>query len=351
MSLPSGAEPPQLTEVLRRAGVLASGRVADVTIELSTPTVLAHIYRLRLAYEGAPEGAPASLVLKAKHLTLPIGIWKHGEHEVRFYREVAPLTSAGLLPRCFDMHWDAETSDWYLLLEDLKDSHRVVSTGWPLPPPLAECEAVVRALARFHATWWDDPRLGISVGRWADPAEAGPARQGFADQVARFSDRLGDLLSAERRKLYERLIENWDRLGARYHTHRNMTIVHGDAHVWNCFLPNSDAEQARLFDWDTWRPDTATDDLAYMMALHWYPDARRSRERHLLDVYHAELQARGVSGYDRQALQDDYRLSVLWTTATPVWQCAGNIPPIIWSSHLERIHRAVDDLGCRDLLD
>jgi len=23
----------------------------------------------------------------------------------------------------------------------------------------------------------------------------------------------------------------------RYHTRRNLTIVHGDAHIWNCFLP------------------------------------------------------------------------------------------------------------------
>jgi hypothetical protein len=58
----------------------------------------------------------------------------------------------------------------------------------------------------------------------------------------------------------------------------------------------------------------------------------------------------GVTGYDRRALQDDYRLSVLWTTMPPVWQHAGGIPAWIWWSHLARIHLAVDELGCRDLL-
>jgi hypothetical protein len=42
-----------------------------------------------------------------------------------------------------------------------------------------------------------------------------------------------------------------------------------------------------------WRVDVATDDLAYMMALHWFPDHRRRFERHLLDHYHTALIANG----------------------------------------------------------
>jgi len=53
---------------------------------------------------------------------------------------------------------------------------------------------------------------------------------------------------------------------------------------------------------------------------------------------------------DRRALDDDYRLSVLWQTATPVWQAANDIPTWIWRPHVERIFMAVDDLGCHDLL-
>jgi len=57
-----------------------------------------------------------------------------------------------------------------------------------------------------------------------------------------------------------------------------------------------------------------------------------------------------VSGYDRQALDNDYCLSVLWQITIPVWQAAYNIPSGIWWHHLERIFLAIDDLGCRDLL-
>jgi hypothetical protein len=63
-----------------------------------------------------------------------------------------------------------------------------------------------------------------------------------------------------------------------------------------------------------------------MMAMHWYPDRRRRLERPRLDHYHAALLAHGV-GYDRRALDDDYRLSVLFQILVPVWQAAIDIPP------------------------
>jgi hypothetical protein len=43
---------------------------------------------------------------------------------------------------------------------------------------------------------------------------------------------------------------------------RAVTIVHGDAHVWNCFLPRDGGSDVRLFDCDTWRPRVAAEDLS-----------------------------------------------------------------------------------------
>jgi hypothetical protein len=209
----------------------------------------------------------------------------------------------------------------------------------------------VRARARFHAAWWDDPRLGTSIGTWLDDEALNQQTERLASKFVGFADRLGDRLSPERRALYARVLDAVPRLLLRYTSHRNVTIVQGDAHVWNCFLPqHGGADDVRLFDWDSWRIDTGTDDLAYMMALHWYPERRRRFEQPLLDAYHATLMAHGVRGYDRRALADDYRQSVLWQITIPVWQAAIDLPPLIWWSHLERIMLAVDDLDCRELL-
>jgi Ecdysteroid kinase-like family len=255
------------------------------------------------------------------------------------------------LPACFEAARDDDAKTWHLLLEDLTDSHMIV-TEWPLPPTVEQCERIIDAYARFHACWWDDARLGTSLGAFADGPALDAFLAGLATQFGSFVYRLGDRFPPERRRLYERFFAAAPQLLARYHSHRDLTIVNGDAHVWNVLYPrDASSLDVRLIDWSGWRIDTATDDLAYMMALHWYPERRRRLERPLLDRYHAKLAAHGVTGYDREALAADYRLSALWQLLTPVWQAEHKLPPVIWWSHLQRILLAVDDLGCRELMD
>lgn len=347
--LPAASHRDHLNDVIGRAGLLGGGSLRDVEVLSARNTVLSRIFRLRLVYDSAAADAPATLILKTGLAGRAGATLESGHNEVAFYAGVAAATPAGLLPYCLDAAWDAATRDWHLLLEDLTDSH-FIATAWPLPPAEAQCALIVSTLARFHAAWWDDARLGTEIGIWLD--EQLPKRLGdFADRFAGFADQLGDRLTPERRQLYERFMQAAPRLAERYRARRNMTVAHGDAHVWNCLIPKqANNGDARLFDWDAWHIDLATDDLAYMMAMHWYPDRRARLERSLLDRYHATLVARGVAGYDRAALQADYRLSVLWQIRRPLWQMAVGIPPVIWWNNFERIMLAVDDLGCAELL-
>lgn len=349
-SPPPAASAEHLTEVLRRSGVLGRGRVSAVAIDKQFPAILSLVQRLRLTYEGEASAAPPSIIFKTDLPNRPGASWESGRKEVAFYTNVAPATPSGLLLHCFEAHHDAASGAWHLLLEDLTDSH-MMATQWPLPPTIGQSEAIVRVHARFQAAWWDDPRLGVTVGAWPEPKAVEDWLKNLAASYAKFADLLGDRLSAERRALYDRLFDQAPRLLQRYRTRRNVTLVQGDSHTWNCFLPrDGSSDTARLFDWDAWRPTVGAEDLAYMMAMHWYPDLRRRAEGQLLDCYHAELIDRGVTGYDRSSLQDDYRLSVLWATTRPIWMQSAGIPPVIWWNHLERIHLATADLDCRALL-
>ena len=337
--------------MLRRCGVLGEGRVVAVDAEAPRDQLVSRIVRLRPSYDGASAAAPRSLILK---IDLPgsvnDGPFLRGASEVTFYSKIAPAMPAGLVPRCFDAAWQADTRQWHLLLEDLADTHEI-ATQWPLPPDEMLCRQMVQTLARFHAAWWDDPRLGTTIGTRVDEETARQAMRRHAGAYERFADHLGDRLSRERRELYRHFFAKAHRVQARVLTHRNVTLVHGDAHVWNCFVPKDGSGDLRYFDWDTWRIGLASSDLAYMMATHWYRDRRRDFERPLLDHYHAALVAHGVQDYDRAALAEDYRRSVLMQLLMPVLQWSAGIPPWVWWSHLERIAAAVDDLDCRPLLD
>lgn len=348
-ALPSAISAERLGDVLRRAGALDDAGLGGITVLSARNTVLSRIIRLGLAYDRPAPGAPSTLILKTGFAGSAGAGMNVGRREVAFYTDAAGATPAQLLPRCYEAHWDP-AGDWHLLLEDLTDTH-AIATVWPVPPDRPQCELILETLARFHAAWWDDPRLGVSVGAWLDDQPDQRLRD-LAKLFGQFADRLGDRLPADRRRLFERFLAAAPRLHARYRRHRDMTIMHGDAHVWNCLLPTAQGSgDARLFDWDSWRPEVATEDLTYMMAMHWYPDRRRRLERPLLDRYHAALTAHGVQGYGRDALQEDYRLSVLWQLRRPVWQAAHDLPPLIWWNNFERIMLAVDDLGCAELLD
>ena len=346
--LPTAAEADHLTEVLRHCGALGPARVDGVTVANAFVKQRSHTRRLRLNYEGAAGDAPEFLILKMGHLDSAGRPAYANRREIAFYRNIAPSLPASVTPRCFEVVESTDTTPWHLLLEDLSDSH-FIATEHPLPPSKEQCESIMTAWAKFHAAWWDDPRLGTSVGTWpaADWEEYLPI---FARQLADFTNQFGRFMSPERRALYERLLDPGSRLLARLHARRNLTLVHGDAHWWNCFLPRDVGNDVRLIDWESWRINTATTDIAYMMAMLWYPEMRHRLERPLLDLYHATLLARGVRGYDRQALDEDYRLSILWLILRPVGQAAFNIPPRVWWPNLERIFLAVDDLDCRDLL-
>jgi hypothetical protein len=348
-ALPPAADAARLTAAFRAAGVLGTARVVDVAaMALPVKKLRSHTFRLRLDYEGPAGDAPGSIILKMGHLDDAGRPAYPNLRETAFYRDIAPALPKGLVPCCFEAAAATDDSAWHLLLEDLTDSH-FVATEWPLPPTRAHCEEMVQALARIHAAWWDDPRLGVRVGRRSD--EAVWLGQ-FSSVLERFTERHGEMLPLERRELYTLLLKRAPQLLARYNSRRNLTIIHGDAHAWNFFLPRPGGNQtARLLDWEDWSLSTATDDLAYMMAMLWYPDRRQRLERPLLDLYHATLVAHGVAGYDRQALADDYRLSALWLVTRPVRQAMVGIAARVWWNNLERIFLAVDDLGCRELLD
>jgi hypothetical protein len=337
-----------LNAILERAGVLGNVHVQDVTNISDRSTLVSRIIRLRLTYDGPADALPSSLIVKTGLPEQRGGEWSNG-HETAFYSDVAPSLPTGLVPRCFQAKHADATTPWHLILEDLTDTH-ALATAWPLPPSEAQCRTIVGSLGRLHAAWWEDPRLGVTIGARFDAAAMGQFIERAAKHFEVFADRLGDELPGERRAFYERWIAVAPRLHERYREARNITLTHGDAHVWNCFLPRNGSNDVRWFDWDGWRIRVPTSDLAYMMAVHWYPERRQRLETALLDHYHTILLENGVRSYNRTDMQDDYRLSVLWQTITPVFQAGLKLPPVIWWNNFQRIMAAVDDLGCYELL-
>ena len=347
VSGPEDLAPDQLTERLR--GVLPVGRVTAVHVGERPPTIVSTVVPLRVEYSAdAPSEAPTRLLLKVTRPGLVADLRSIGEREVAFYRRAAPLMPDGPFARCYD----AEYSEgrFHLLLEDLSETHKVI-TEWPIPPPVEACERIVDTWAAFHAFWWRHPSLGRDVGTFLDETALATIGADYRGRYERFAEALGDRLSSSARTVYARMSDARERLYTPARLYATYTLAHGDAHVWNLLYPRDGvASGIRLIDWDSWRVGRGAADLAYMMALHWYPERRARLERPLLERYHGGLLAHGVTGYSLERLWEDYRLSIIGHLAIPVWQQSFGLHPVIWWPHLQRILAAFDDLDCAALL-
>ncbi|MGD2078946.1 MAG: aminoglycoside phosphotransferase, partial [Chloroflexota bacterium] len=106
----------------------------------------------------------------------------------------------------------------------------------------------------------------------------------------------------------------------------------------------------RIVDWQSWRVDTGTDDLAYMMACHWYPEYRARWERPLVEGYHRALLTYGVVDYPWPACWYDYRASVIRCLFFLLGSWHPARPASMWWERLEKGLLAYEDLGCAELL-
>jgi hypothetical protein len=269
-----------------------------------------------------------------------------GSAEARFYEFVA---ASGLQPP------DSLLDVYGTLIDDerrlavvlmAEEEGPFVQSDWPVPPALEDCLRAVRALARIHARWRDSPEAAMERQRRA-PGNAA-MRQRIEDCARALIDRLGDALAPERRALIERVVERFPDAHAARLDAGGLTLVHGDAHFWNFLIPKDPTRQPVLIDWQLWGVDLGAADLAYMIALHWFPDRRARYEQTMLDGYRDELERLGID-CGAEALQVDYRFMVAGLL-TRLVVFASVIPAGIWWPHLYRAFAAFDDLDCAELL-
>jgi hypothetical protein len=75
-----------------------------------------------------------------------------------------------------------------------------------------------------------------------------------------------------------------------------------DAHLWNFLLPKNENHEIKIVDGQSWRHGLGVEDLSYMMAMHWYPDRRKTYKISLLERYYGRLVDNGIRGYSSEDL-------------------------------------------------
>lgn len=193
-----------LSRWLRRSGTLPCGEITDVRIELEFKTTISKLIFFTATYSTyAPANLPRCMVIKSP-LTR-IDSESVSDAELQFYRLLAPILGTPPLVRCLAAIDDEHEDHGALVLEDLRGTHD--HPPWPIPPSKNQCEISIDALARVHAQWWEAPTLGKTIGRSHTRQSLTSMVQGIAGHLPAFIDALGDALTSEGRRVYERGIQ------------------------------------------------------------------------------------------------------------------------------------------------
>src|SRR5579871_54934 len=360
--------PDWLTAVLRQSGVLRQGTVTDVESEQINAFNSA-TSRLFVQYsaDATPE-APTRLILK-RNIATDRGS-EDGADEVQFYTLVSTLPDhPGIIVPCYAAVYDEASGDSYLLLRDLSATHRPPLTREQQiglvenVPSAADLAAVVEALARLHAYWWEHPLLETDrfiIGYWSrtrDRFEQYLQRR--TTSWKRLMAQEGGWFPDELRALYERVLarlpQHWERyLEPRFRARQRLTLIHGDAYFANFLCPKPPASgPTYILDWQSPEFEIGGYDLANLCAPFWTPEQRHEDQREVATLRrsHAALQAHGVNDYAWDDLVTDYQTGLIFWLLMPVQDGADGSRKDYWWPKMQCLVAAFRDWRCEEVLD
>ena len=343
-----------LTFALREGGSIKDATVTSCEIKTigEGSGFIGQLAQIRPTYDRVELGAPESMIAKMPGTSeggRQIGnLFDFYYREIRFYEEIAHEVELSI-PKLYYSASDREKQQYILLIEDLAPAcvgDQAVGCS------LAEARLAVESVAKFHAAWWESPRLA-NIGEWM-PATNAPVQQFAAGAYAQawqpFLDMFGAGLSPEVRAVCERIGENVVKIQTAF-SQPPLTISHGDYRVDNLFFASAaGGYEFAVADWQISTIGRGTFDVAYLLCGGLEPELRRAHEHDLVKLYHDTLVANGVTGYTFDDCWNDYRLGALFqfvyiVIAVGTLDAANERGMALWTAWLRRGAAAVEELN------
>lgn len=308
-----------LTDRLRASEQIDRGRVSEFAWEPIGTGQVGDSVRFRLSYADGAVG-PSTLAAKfcaadrtSRGTAAMMGLYAK---EVNFYRKAASLIDARV-PKVFAAEISEDGSEQLLLFEDLGPARGGDQIGGCSPD---DARAAMRQAAAIHAPSWR--RQDLLEADWLQPLPhvADKVRELYPGAQAIFRERYGDLLEPEYMAVAEQLAET-----ERYFERANepaQCLVHCDFRLDNMLFDiRGGVEPIAVLDWQTVIGGKAMTDIGYFMGCGIGDDLRRAHETELLDLYLAEMNARGIE-LARDDIWLEYRIGALHGVSTAVFSAA-----------------------------
>ncbi len=302
-----------LNEVLGRHDEFRGAKISSFEMDViggGEFGIVREVWRIKLDYEdrtsSTPESVAAKFANRDPHLKSLFA--ESTAREVNVYRHLGS-DSEVIMPRCYFSDSDPESGDCAILMEDLGRGHLSDDIGGFSK---GDAEAVVKAIAVFHARWWG--RTDLEQSRWLPrPIDrAAIQKERFMPNAKKFLEKYGEQIDDEFREvigLYsQKLIPVLEATGS-----PPLTLIHGDLHTANIFFDTGFRGcPVTAIDWASTARGKGATDISNLAVMGLTVDLRRAIEDRLVRLYHNTLVSEGVAGYSMDQCQADYRSRFLY---------------------------------------
>ncbi|MFM2302028.1 MAG: hypothetical protein RLZZ84_1764 [Pseudomonadota bacterium] len=318
-SHPDAIEAGWLTDRLRAAGVIGDAAVTALSwVPIGTGQV-GDSARITLSYDQ-PGAGPATIAGKfpaadetSRKTAGAFGLYAK---EVGFYKEIAPRLDVRV-PTPLVAEVADDGVEFLLLFEDLgpaRGGNQLASCS------ADDARAAMRQAAAIHAPSWNNSDLVETPWLQPNPLQTEQVKALYPNAQAIFRERYADTLEPELMQVCEALNESGDLWFGR--ESGTKCILHGDFRLDNLLFDiKGGAEPIAVLDWQTVAIGNALTDIGYFLGTGIGDPLRRAHEGELLDLYCAEMTARGVP-LTRDAIWDDYVIGALHGISTAVFSAA-----------------------------
>jgi aminoglycoside/choline kinase family phosphotransferase len=248
--------------------------------------------RIHLSYSG-PTELPSTLIAKFESASessrQASQLTRTYEIETAFYRTLASRVDVRA-PQCFASHYDPDSDEFLLLLEDFAPCYQGDQISGCSP---GEARVAVEELARLHGPVWNAHDLESREWLHRNTPEKRLEYCGLVKMLyPGFVDRYSNQLSEVTRAVGDAFIATAEPYFTFVPPH--FTVVHGDYRLDNIlFMPRPEGLQVGVVDFQTLSLGCGLSDLSYFIGAGLLPDDRRAHEQDLVRTY-----VDGISGYN-----------------------------------------------------
>ncbi len=245
---------------------------------------------------------------------------KWSMHEIDFYMNVNRTDELPIV-KCHDAYIFNDKKHFLLLLDDISNDY--CSANDINRNEMAIWLMAAESLAKFHSYYWNGANSNELKLLHGDNKTMEEKIKNYHNALDKFLPYASDYYDNEILGVYHSALEDaimFERKSNdRREQNNNISVIHGDSHIFNFMFPKVASQKPLIVDFQFWRMGISALDVMNLTRVAFPFMNEPEKHLEILKHYHTLLLEYGVKNYNFEECLDDYRLSAATAVFGPVF--------------------------------